>query len=120
MTAAELKVWLHKAPSPNGARRRTSALVGMSANELPAPARRSLQFVLSVLHDMYVDDVEVWLWFVLPRNVHAGVRPIELLLSGRVAELEHLVVREWNRQAARHESGLAELEEAVVSQWSAR
>jgi len=120
MTTAELKVWLHKAPTLNGAGRHTRALVGMSPNELPASARRSLQFVLSVLHDMYADDFEVWLWFVRPRNTLKGIRPIELLVSGRVAELERFVVRQWNQQATRHESGLAELEEAVVSQWEAR
>lgn len=53
-------------------------------------------FVLAVLRDIYENDAEVRLWLHTPRPQLGGQSPTELLSRGRTAEVESILVEEWN------------------------
>jgi hypothetical protein len=96
MREDELKTWLrgsYKEPIPG---EQVAALLGVDAAALTGATRRSLAFVVAVLRDTYIDEVEVWLWFVRPCQELSGSRPADLLAAGRVGELEALAVQRWN------------------------
>jgi hypothetical protein len=96
MRAHELKMWLrgsHEAISAPEIRE----LLGVEPDAIPQASLRSLAFVLAALRDTYADELEVWLWFVRPRRELRGECPTELVLTGRVTELEALAVDDWNR-----------------------
>ena len=97
MRTHELKTWLlgaHEAAplSIPG----VGTVLGVGPDAVPPAMRQSLRFVLAALRDIYVDELEVWLWLSRPRRDVGGVSPADLLLAGRVAELEALAVHEWN------------------------
>jgi hypothetical protein len=59
-----------------------------------------LRFTLAVLRDAFPDDGAVRHWLRAPSPELGWQRPLDLLLSGRITQLEEFVVREWNRLPA--------------------
>jgi hypothetical protein len=95
MRTYELKAWLLGSPEPISTTE-IGAFLGVEPSAIPHASMRSLRFVLAALRDTYVDELEVWLWFVRPRRDLGGACPTDLLLAGRIAELEALAARQWN------------------------
>jgi hypothetical protein len=95
MRTQELKAWLLGSHEPISATE-IEAFLGVEPRAIPRASMRSLRFVLAALRDTYVDELEVWLWFVRPLRDLRGARPADLLLAGRIGELEVLAVRQWN------------------------
>jgi hypothetical protein len=65
----------------------------------PTYARR-LRLTLAVLRDTFADDVALRGWIHRFHPELGRERPLDLLRSGRIDQLEALAVREWNRLAA--------------------
>lgn len=53
-------------------------------------------FVLAVLRDIYADEADVKRWLNTPHNELGGRSAVDLLSSGRVAEVESILVEWWN------------------------
>jgi hypothetical protein len=99
MRRHELKAWLLGADEHPIPTRTIRGFLDLDPDAIPHASRRSLRFVLAVLRDIYVDELEVWLWFVRPRHELGDARPADLLLAGRIVELEALAVHQWNLQS---------------------
>jgi len=99
MRAQELKAWLLGPNEPSISPAEIAAPGGGDPGPSRGATRRSLRFVLAALRDTYADDLDVWLWFLRPRRDLRGARPVDLLLAGRIAELESLAVHDWNVHA---------------------
>jgi hypothetical protein len=95
MRTYELKAWLRGSHEPISTTE-IGAFLGVEPYAIPHTSMHSLRFVIAALRDTYVDDLDVWLWFVRPRGDLGGARPADLLLAGRMAELEAAAVRQWN------------------------
>ena len=65
-------------------------------DDASAVSPRRLALTLAVLRDVFPDDVAARRWLRSADEERGGVRPLDLLLDGRVEELEALVVRQWN------------------------
>ena len=109
MHADELAEWLY-GPMPTAPSLDDMASVfGLSFDALETgthdagmlPPRR-LRLTLVVLRDAFPDDGAIRRWLRTPDATRGGERPLDLLLRGRVAQLELLAVREWN---SRHPAG---------------
>ena len=101
MGKQELERWLcgdqPSPPTPDD----VATLLG-AAGEAPRPAQQqSIRFVLAVLRDIYADEAAVWRWLCAPRRDLDDAPAADLLRTGREAQLESLVVAEWNAAALR-------------------
>jgi len=96
MRTYELKAWLRGSHEPISTTE-IGAFLGVEPYAIPHASMHSLRFVIAALRDTFVDDLDVWLWFVRPRRDLSGACPVDLLLAGRMAELEASAVRQWNR-----------------------
>jgi hypothetical protein len=105
MRTHELKAWLLGSHEPVSAAE-IGAFLGVEPRVIPHASIRSLGFVLAALRDTYVDELEVWLWFVQPRSDLGGARPADLVLAGRSAELELAAVRQWNLHSTGDRAGI--------------
>ena len=55
-------------------------------------------FVLAVLRDIYEREAEVRRWLNTPFSRFGGFSAVELLSSGRHAEVEAALVEQWNER----------------------
>lgn len=53
-------------------------------------------FVLAVLRDMYEHETDVERWLHTPQSELGGRAPIDLLSAGRTADVEFVLVKQWN------------------------
>ena len=53
-------------------------------------------FILAVLRDIYSDEVDVKRWLNTPHNELGGRSAVDLLSVGRLADVESLLVEQWN------------------------
>ena len=53
-------------------------------------------FILAVLRDIYSDEVDVKRWLNTPHNELGGRSAVDLLSIGRLADVERLLVEQWN------------------------
>ena len=53
-------------------------------------------FVLAVLRDMYEHETDVERWLHTPQSELGGRAAIDLLSAGRTAEVEFVLVKQWN------------------------
>lgn len=53
-------------------------------------------FVLAVLRDMYAEESDVKRWLNTPHDGLGGKTAVDLLSAGRVAEVESVLVEQWN------------------------
>jgi hypothetical protein len=53
-------------------------------------------FVLAVLRDMYEHETDVERWLHTPQGELGGRAAIDLLSAGRTAEVEFVLVKQWN------------------------
>lgn len=71
-------------------------MVTLGKQELDVWLGEPEDFVLAVLRDIYSNDAEVRLWLHTPRPQLGGQSPSEYLSMGRSAEVEEILVEEWN------------------------
>lgn len=53
-------------------------------------------FILAVLRDIYTDEAEIKRWLNTPHNELGGRTAVDVLSTGRVSELESILVEHWN------------------------
>jgi hypothetical protein len=103
LAANELAQWLSSARTPAPRRDDLAAIglavAGLTERECSALAQR-LRFTLAVLRDVFPADLDVRRWMHTPSTERCGERPLDVLLSGRIDQLERLAVGEWNRLVA--------------------
>jgi hypothetical protein len=96
MRREELESWLcdgvEREPTPT----EMAILLGTESDFAAPTTRRTIRFVLAVLRDIYAEEAAVWRWLYRPRSDLADLRAIDLLRGNRTAQLESLVVSEWN------------------------
>ena len=100
----ELAEWLCTARTPIPSRSDLTGAMGLPVNgltdrECSALADR-LRFTLAVLRDVFATDLGVRRWIHTPSTERGNERPLDVLLSGRIDQLERLAVGEWNRVVA--------------------
>jgi hypothetical protein len=98
MRRSELAAWLCGPDAVVPPRERVLAALGLPAGAAASP--ESLRFVLAVLRDLYPGDLDVRRWLRLRRAELGGSRPADLLLAGRIAEVEELAVADWHTPEA--------------------
>ena len=53
-------------------------------------------FVLAVLRDMYEHETDVERWLHTPHSELGGRAAIDLISAGRTADVESVLVKQWN------------------------
>jgi hypothetical protein len=53
-------------------------------------------FILAVLRDIYADEADVKRWLNTPHNELGGRTAVDLLSTGRINEVESILVEHWN------------------------
>jgi hypothetical protein len=96
MRKQRLEAWLCGANDQEPTPTEIAILLGTEPETVAAPLARSIRFVLAVLRDVYPDEATVWRWLCRPRREFGGACAADLLRTGRAAEVEALVVQEWN------------------------
>jgi uncharacterized protein (DUF2384 family) len=71
-------------------------MVHLGRQELDVWLDEPDDFVLAVLRDIYDSDAEARLWLNTPRWTLGGLSAAELLSAGRAAEVEALLIEQWN------------------------
>lgn len=71
-------------------------MVHLGRQELDVWLGEPDDFVLAVLRDIYADEADVKRWLNTPHNELGGRSAVDLLSSGRVAEVESILVEWWN------------------------
>jgi len=102
LRAEELESWLcdPAAPAPSLDDLASAFGLAFDAPETDAPSlppSQRLRFLLAVLRDVFPADGAVRRWLRTADATRGAERPLDLLLGGRVEQLEALAVREWNR-----------------------
>ena len=95
MQRDELERWLGAGDAVTPTETEVFLLLEDSPDAASAYVRRSIGFVLAVLRDMYVDEGAVWGWLIRP-HPELDAPPADLLRNNRCAQLEELIVVEWN------------------------
>jgi hypothetical protein len=101
----EIERWLCGPAAPGPSLDDMASVFGLSFDAAEgssdiASAPHRLRFTLAVLRDAFPDDGAARRWLRAPDAERGGVSPLDLLLSGRVEQLEELAVREWKRRLA--------------------
>ncbi len=71
-------------------------MVNLGRQELDVWLGEPDDFVLAVLRDLYESDGEVRWWLNTPRPAFGGLCAADLLSMGRSAEVESLLIEQWN------------------------
>lgn len=98
MTEAQLRAWLDQPRGRYPSNDDQRALLAVDAEAIPDLTRRALGFVFALLRDIYSDDADARAWLARP-TVRASESPLDMLRGGRVADVETLLVRQWNQGA---------------------
>jgi hypothetical protein len=75
-----------------------AAMVLLGRQELDVWLGEPDDFVLAVLRDIYPNDADVRRWLNTPHNELGGTTAVDLLSTGRVREVESILVEHWNAQ----------------------
>lgn len=73
-------------------------MVHLGRQELDVWLGEPEDFVLAVLRDIYPDEGAVIRWLNTPHVELRGSTAIDLLSSGRLREIESILVEHWNAQ----------------------
>lgn len=71
-------------------------MVNLGRQELDVWLGEPDDFVLAVLRDIYEQEVDVKRWLNTPHNELGGRSAVDLLSAGRIAEVESVLVQQWN------------------------
>lgn len=71
-------------------------MVHLGRQELDVWLGEPDDFVLAVLRDIYDLEVDVKRWLNTPQHGLDGRSAIDLLSAGRIAEVESVLVQQWN------------------------
>ena len=71
-------------------------MVHLGRQELDVWLGEPDDFVLAVLRDLYEHETDVERWLDRPHVEFGGRSAVDLLSSGRVAQVESLLVEQWN------------------------
>lgn len=71
-------------------------MVHLGRQELDVWLGEPDDFVLAVLRDMFEHETDVQRWLNTPHVEFGGRAAVDLLSTGRVAEVESLLVDHWN------------------------
>ena len=74
------------------------AMVLLGRHELDVWLGEPDDFVLAVLRDIYADEAEVKRWLNTPHDQLGGSTAVDLLSTGRLREVESILVEHWNAQ----------------------
>jgi hypothetical protein len=75
-----------------------AAMVLLGRQELDVWLGEPDDFVLAVLRDIYPNEADVRRWLNTPHNELGGTTAVDLLSTGRVREVESILVEHWNAQ----------------------
>jgi hypothetical protein len=104
LEASQIKAWL--APTGHEVDTECEAdirfLLGADGDTLPLQSRCAMPFVLAVLRDIYPDDADVLHWLTRARPETSGMSALDLLTTGLVSDVEHMLVRAWNQPRKLH------------------
>ena len=73
-------------------------MVHLGRQELDVWLGEPEDFVLAVLRDIYANETEVKRWLNTPHNQLGGSTAVDLLSTGRLREVESILVEHWNAQ----------------------
>jgi hypothetical protein len=73
-------------------------MVRLGRQELDVWLDEPDDFILAVLRDIYADEADVKRWLNTPHNELGGSAAVDLLSSGRLREVESILVEHWNGQ----------------------
>lgn len=96
MSEAQLRAWLRRPRDRDSSAGDERALLAADAETIPDLTRRALGFVFALLRDIYPDDADARAWLTRA-TLHDSESPIDMLRGGRVADVETLLVRQWNQ-----------------------
>jgi antitoxin Xre/MbcA/ParS-like protein len=71
-------------------------MVHLGRQELDVWLGEPDDFVLAVLRDIYDDETEVVRWLNTPHLELGGQSAVDLLSSGRIADVESVLIDHWN------------------------
>lgn len=71
-------------------------MVHLGRQELDVWLGEPDDFVLAVLRDIYDHETDIKRWLNTPLNELGGRSAIDLLSAGRIAEVESVLVDQWN------------------------
>lgn len=73
-----------------------ATMVRLGRQELDVWLGEPEDFVLAVLRDLFESDAEVRRWLNTPQSQLGGVAAVDMLSAGRSAEVESLLIEQWN------------------------
>ena len=71
-------------------------MVHLGRQELDVWLGEPDDFVLAVLRDIYDQEGDIKRWLNTPHNELGGRSAVDLLSAGRIAEVESVLVQQWN------------------------
>jgi hypothetical protein len=98
LTRHELERWLCGGASGGPTMATIAAMLGVQADEVGPPSLLAARFTVAVLRDTFTDDRDVRRWLREPRPELSGLAAVDALLwAGRLADVEALAIRAWQR-----------------------